>query len=1120
MKHITKILILILAVLLLGGLLAACTPDTPPVDDGAEWLHNSYIHWQVGDNGETLNRGDHSGGTATYDSKPICDVCGNEYGEHLHKGGEWMHNSSYHWKSCECGANLNYEEHSGGTATYESGPICEVCGKEYGKHLHQFDATGYDDTSHWNECACGQKAGKERHSGVGVGTIGDPRRVCEECGHEYTVHVHQGQGEWLTSEERHWKLCFCGEECDYSAHFGGFTTSTAGPICEACGVEYGPPGTSDFDEVRGLMRGILSSHNDFVSIIMPENSYIDPFRYITNKVDNIVSVIYMPLYWVYYLRENGYPETANVVQSEKQIIGYILDGVKIQAVPLIDVEYTAYDKNGNIIKIIDKDGINPVTEKLKEMLSTVYDIRSGNPYVGGSTLKMDGSTSTIPLEVAFRTGYYGESKEIATETVVHNTTYGSFYNLQEGKCDLIFTTPLSAAQREEAKNRGIDLAEVPICMEAFVFVINANNPVEELTVQQLKDIYSGKITNWKDVGGNDAPIEAFQRNLTSGSQNYMMLFMGDTPLMEPSTEIVPATMEGLVDVLANYDNALNSIGYSVYSYAANMYVDAGKIKFIKVNGIAPTPETMGDLTYPLLNYNYAIYDKNNSNPEIKEMVDWIISEEGQQAVMEGGYVPLQGGELPGYVMETILKFYEATGTGREATTERQDGMASYVSIPVKVEYPENYEKSSLAYHHSSNSIYPIIFGAKYTIDGLVNEELEKEINDFIATAVAEVESKFPEMYKAFIEHRLAGEYIALRHSSSMVEVSGKNGYISIVVSNGYENFNADAEFIHRYHVITATYDLRTGKRVESLSDLFPQDLEFMGALTDDLLYDINYLSTSYYSRLYGFYDDFIALAEKESLLFTYNTIIFPVNGRFAQYGCELSFSADSLVTEYCDMKQFFTEDFEGRITESRVNEALGRENFISIGGSSNSGVYYPADANSALEKVARYLAEHIEQFVSEEIALKMYCDAGHAEVVTVEYTFPIYLPTKVGDVYYRFDQCEDAWENIYYAYDAQGNIVSDENVMVGYEDLRNINHPYYFYQDTGEPVIVTLKDGWEESAKLRWHSGDIPFSSKYGDEDVIDIFYIDFWTGECLFTVNGDFVNAQIVVPLDYIALS
>ena len=98
-----------------------------------------------------------------------------------------------------------------------------------------------------------------------------------------------------------------------------------------------------------------------------------------------------------------------------------------------------------------------------------------------------------------------------------------------------------------------------------MFIVNEENPVQSLTQQQLRDIYAGRITSWKDVGGADSPIVAFQRGVDSGSQTLfkkLLIDKGDGQLMAAPTELAPADMGGLVDSIAEYNNSANAIGFS------------------------------------------------------------------------------------------------------------------------------------------------------------------------------------------------------------------------------------------------------------------------------------------------------------------------------------------------------------------------------------------------------------------------------------------------------------------------------------------------------------------------------------------------------------------------------
>ena len=252
---------------------------------------------------------------------------------------------------------------------------------------------------------------------------------------------------------------------------------------------------------------------------------------------------------------------------------------------------------------------------------------------------IDGSTSAVPLDAGIYSSIFNIPQEEAEENITHTTTHKSFERLLNGEVDAIFTVPISAEQQKAADEKGITLESVPAAKEGFVFVVNANNPVESLTQQQIRDIYSGKITNWKEVGGNDAEIVPFQRNPDSGSQNYMTVFMDGYNLIDAKSEYMLYGMAGILDAIMNYDNGENAIGYSVYSYASEMYNNSNGIKFISVDNVKPSKESMASGEYPLLSCTYFVYSSTQpQDSPVRKLAEYISTEEGQQAVQNSGYV--------------------------------------------------------------------------------------------------------------------------------------------------------------------------------------------------------------------------------------------------------------------------------------------------------------------------------------------------------------------------------------------------------------------------------------------------------------------------------------------------
>jgi ABC-type phosphate transport system substrate-binding protein len=318
---------------------------------------------------------------------------------------------------------------------------------------------------------------------------------------------------------------------------------------------------------------------------------------------------------------------------------------------------------------------------------------------------IDGSTSTIPLHAYIKTkllgGNYGENRYYTT----HSKTFESFDRLLAGEADVILTVPITPEQRVTAENtEGFTLGEEPIALEGFVFIVNPENSVKNLTQAQICDIYSGKITNWKEVGGDDAEIIADQRNETSGSQSYMNEFMGETPLADAPTTMVISEMGYMMETVADYTNGKYAIGYSVYSYAASRQVSAGNVALLAVDGILPSRESFTDGSYPLLSQTMLYYNKETADEDTLAFRDFLISDEGQQAVLEAGFLPVSEIEIP-----DIYAVYNEKGTGKEKPDVK----------------PEKY-----AYlYYNSETLGEVNF--------LKNKELEAEIDTYITDAYGE-----------------------------------------------------------------------------------------------------------------------------------------------------------------------------------------------------------------------------------------------------------------------------------------------------------------------------------------------------------------------------------------------
>jgi phosphate transport system substrate-binding protein len=215
----------------------------------------------------------------------------------------------------------------------------------------------------------------------------------------------------------------------------------------------------------------------------------------------------------------------------------------------------------------------------------------------------------------------------------------AYEKIVDKTADIIFVAAPSQAQQDYAKEQGVGLVYTPFGREAFVFFVNAQNPLENITVEQIRNIYSGQTTQWSQLGINNlGKIKAFQRDEGSGSQSALVRLMGETPLADPPKENVVAGMGGIISKTADYKNHKNAIGYSFRFYCTEM-VQNNQIKLLNVNGVAPTVENIEDGTYPIAAQFYAV-TRSDADANTQLLLEWIQGSQGQQLIEQTGYTPL------------------------------------------------------------------------------------------------------------------------------------------------------------------------------------------------------------------------------------------------------------------------------------------------------------------------------------------------------------------------------------------------------------------------------------------------------------------------------------------------
>ncbi|MFC7685049.1 substrate-binding domain-containing protein [Ureibacillus sp. GCM10028918] len=254
--------------------------------------------------------------------------------------------------------------------------------------------------------------------------------------------------------------------------------------------------------------------------------------------------------------------------------------------------------------------------------------------------KIDGATALYPLYSAIVQATYPEKNyDLHNSEVMVSTTPDAYTKLFEGEVDMIFVAAPSKSQLKRAELLGLELQLTPVGREAFVFFVNNKNNIDGLSTEQLKGIYSGEITNWKDVGGENDAIRAFQRPEDSGSQSALQSFMGEKQVMEAPTENIASGMGGIISQVAQYKNFKNAIGYTFRFYSTEM-VQNKKIKLLEIEGVAPTKENIRNDSYPIASVIY-IVTAGTENPNVEKLINWVLSSQGQELVEKAGYVPVE-----------------------------------------------------------------------------------------------------------------------------------------------------------------------------------------------------------------------------------------------------------------------------------------------------------------------------------------------------------------------------------------------------------------------------------------------------------------------------------------------
>ena len=262
-------------------------------------------------------------------------------------------------------------------------------------------------------------------------------------------------------------------------------------------------------------------------------------------------------------------------------------------------------------------------------LAVAASARAGN-------ITVKGSDTLVILAQKWAEVYMGKNPEVKIQVTGGGTGTG-FAALQNNATDLCDASrPIKAKEKE---NCIMAFKKAPkeykVALDGLAVYVNEQNPVKELSLAQVKDIYTGKITNWKEVGGPDLPIVVYSRENNSGTYE----FFKEHVLKGADFAASAQTMPGTAALLQAVGKDPNGIGYGGIAYG-------GGAKHLSVKkddqspAIEPTQETVMNGSYPIWRYLYIYLNPALDKGEIADYLKWIRSEDGQKVVADVGYFPL------------------------------------------------------------------------------------------------------------------------------------------------------------------------------------------------------------------------------------------------------------------------------------------------------------------------------------------------------------------------------------------------------------------------------------------------------------------------------------------------
>ena len=245
-------------------------------------------------------------------------------------------------------------------------------------------------------------------------------------------------------------------------------------------------------------------------------------------------------------------------------------------------------------------------------------------------ISINGSTTVLPVMQKAAENFMGINPDVAI-TISGGGSGNGIKALTDGLCQIAMSSrDMRANEKELAKNKGVNPVRIPVAVDALMPIVHPSNAVADISVEQLRDIYAGKITNWKEVGGADRRIAVVSRDTSSGTFETWDEKIMNKEKVAPSA-LLQASNGAVVQLVAKNPNAIGYIGFG--------YLDQS-VKGLDIGGLKASPENAIAGQWPIARELY-VFTNGEPQGAVKKLIDYLLDpQKGQKAVLEVGFIPL------------------------------------------------------------------------------------------------------------------------------------------------------------------------------------------------------------------------------------------------------------------------------------------------------------------------------------------------------------------------------------------------------------------------------------------------------------------------------------------------